>query len=290
MSLPKLLIFLAVWRRPEITEICFMGIDRLRRSGLFPIEALAVISEDSMIPLCKKYSIDFCMYKNLPLGEKKNYGLSVAMGKSGWDYLLEIGSDDVLKNEILELYKPLTEQGIDFFGIKHFYYLNSETGECRRLQSDTTYGAARCISRKAIECAAYGVDIVAHENLICPGRTTAKGHTGFFKIDAAKENEKLGRLKIISEPKYRLWRDDLTQGLDNNSTHFLMTNGIGHRAVKSDKALGIDIKSKQNIWPYNKHIGVPADLNEVLEGLSENEKSALFNLMKKQSIERQVIV
>lgn len=246
-----------------------------------------------MIPLCKKYDIDFCFYKNQPLGEKKNYGLSVAMEKSGWDYLIEIGSDDVLKTEILEAYKPLIDNSVDFFGIKNFYYLDSETGECRRLQSDTTYGAARCMSRKAIESAAYGVDILANEDLICPGRSTAKGQIGFFKIDVAKENEKLRRLEIISGPKYRLWRDDLNHGLDNNSTHFLMTNGIGHRTVKTEKALGIDIKSKVNLWAYNRHIGVPAELNEVLEGLSDVEKSALFALMKKEksnAVEREVII
>ena len=77
----RLMIFLAVWKRPEITEICFMGINRLRKSGLFPIEAMAVISEESMKPLCKKYGIDYVMYKNEPLGEKKNYGLREAMKK-----------------------------------------------------------------------------------------------------------------------------------------------------------------------------------------------------------------
>lgn len=270
-----------------------MGIDRLRRSGLFPIEALAVISEESIIPLCRKYGIDFCSYKNQPLGEKKNYGLSVAMGKPGWDYLIEIGSDDVLKTEILELYKPFINQGAEFFGIKHFYYVNSENGECRRLQSETTYGAARCIKREAIQRAAYGVDILAKDDIICPGRSTARGQTGFFKVDVAEENQRLGRLEIISEPKYKLWRDDLTRALDNHSTHFLMTNGIGHRTVKSEKALGIDIKSDENLWPYNKNIGVPAELNEVLEGLSDEEKSALFALMKRKNserVEREVIL
>src|SRR6478752_4031551 len=100
MQRHRLLVFLAVWKRPEITEICFMGIDRLRKTGLFPIEAFAVISEESMIPLCEKYNIDYCFYKNEPLGEKKNFGLTEAYKKE-WDYLVEIGSDDLLKNEYL---------------------------------------------------------------------------------------------------------------------------------------------------------------------------------------------
>ena len=146
----KLLIFLAVWKRPEITEICFMGINRLRKSGLFPIQALAVISEISMIPLCKKYDIDYVMYKNEPLGEKKNFGVKAALTKD-WDYLIEIGSDDLLKNELLQLYAP-------HFGHKHllgcsdFAYVNSEDLECRRIRTKTVpYGIGRAISREAIK-------------------------------------------------------------------------------------------------------------------------------------------
>src|SRR5688572_7778218 len=127
----KLLIFLAVWKRPEITEICFMGINRLRKSGLFPIEAFAVISEESMIPLCEKYDVQYCFYKNQPLGEKKNYGLSQAM-KKDFDYLIEIGSDDLLKTELLEAYAPYFGHK-HFIGLSSFYYLNSEDFECRKI-------------------------------------------------------------------------------------------------------------------------------------------------------------
>ena len=86
MRRPKLLLFLAVWQRPVITEICFMGLERLRKN--FNVDAFAVISEDSMKPLCKKYSIDYCMHENLPLGSKKNYGLTQAM-KKDFDFLVD---------------------------------------------------------------------------------------------------------------------------------------------------------------------------------------------------------
>ena len=145
--MPKLLIYLAVWRRPEITEICFMGIDRLRKSGLAPIDALAVISESSMIDLCNKYRIDYVMHKNYPLGEKKNAGLRRALEK-GFDYLVDIGSDDLLKNEYLTLY-PWTD---DVYGLRDFVMLNSEDGECRRVNERVArYGVGRAISRRAVE-------------------------------------------------------------------------------------------------------------------------------------------
>jgi hypothetical protein len=276
----KILIFLAVWRRPEITEICFMGIDRLRKAGSFEIDTLAVISEKSMIPLCKKYDIDFVEHKNEPLGEKKNVGLNYAMLKS-WDYLIEIGSDDLLKTEILECYRPFFERGDEFFGIKDFIFLNSEDGKCRRLKSDTIYGAGRCMSRKLIERLCYGVDVIAKEGIMAPGRTTAAGQKGFFPVADAMQMQKLGRLEIVSKPRYRLWKDDLMRGLDNSSTHFLHKQFVPHRKVETENALGIDIKSSENIWGFTPDIGEEHDLAETMIGLSEDEKIALLNLIKK---------
>ncbi len=125
-----------------------MGIDRLRKTGLFPIEAFAVISEESMIPLCEKYDIDYCFYKNEPLGEKKNFGLSEAY-KKDFDYLIEIGSDDLLKNEYLEeISKHLGSH--DIMTINNFAYLNSEDGECRIYKSKTRFGIGRVISKSLL--------------------------------------------------------------------------------------------------------------------------------------------
>lgn len=148
-SRTKILVFLAVWRRPQITELCFRGIQRLKTHPDFDINTLAVISEESAIPLCEKYGVNWVMYKNDPLGEKKNFGLKKAK-EFDFDYLLEIGSDDLILNELLDDYKQYIGKH-EFFGIKDAAYINSEGGECRRLISRSTYGAGRMISRSALE-------------------------------------------------------------------------------------------------------------------------------------------
>lgn len=288
----KVLIFLAVWRRPEITEICFQGIDRLRKSGLLQIDTLAVISEKSMIPLCKKYGIDFVMHKNEPLGEKKNVGLNYAMLKS-WDYLLEIGSDDVMKNDILEAYTPYMESGTPVFGIHDFFYINSGDGQCRRYTTKSTYGAGRCISRATIEAVCYGVDCTVHEAIIGGSYVFGEGQTGFLPYADALENEKLGRVTITGQPRYRLWSDDIMKGLDNNSGARLYRNFIPYKSVPTEKALLIDIKSEENIWAFNPDLGEEASLEDVLEGLSDAEKIKVTALIKKNQqhkVERAVCV
>lgn len=125
-----------------------MGITRLRESGLFPIEALAVISEESMIPLCEKYDIKYCFYKNLPLGEKLNYGLSVAL-KMEWDNIICIGSDDLLKNDLLSTYAPFLDKNL--IALDSILFLNSETGGCRFVKTNSRFGAGRCFNRRVFD-------------------------------------------------------------------------------------------------------------------------------------------
>lgn len=239
----RILIFLAVWKRPEITEICFMGIDRLRKSGLFHIEALAVISEDSMIELCNRYGIKWVFYKNEPLGEKKNFGLSEAL-KLEWDYLLEIGSDDLLKTEILEVYKKPIEDGMEFFGIKDVCYINSEDGNCRRYyrpQDTTAWGAGRMFKRS-----------------------------------------------VFDKTGSKIWPDEINRSMDNSSTKFMFTKGVFHKNIPVERPLVVDVKSDTNIWPFNPDVGEAYNLEEAMEGLSEQEKTALINKMKKRHVETQV--
>lgn len=148
----KLLIYTAVWKRPEITEICFMGIKRLQKVSGFDISALAVISEVDMIPLCEKYGIEWCMTANNPLGAKKNYGLSQSKDKD-FDFLIEIGSDDLILDDLLYDYRKFKKY--DFFGVCDAAYINAENLECRRLQTEAVYGAGRAISKNLLEKMGY---------------------------------------------------------------------------------------------------------------------------------------
>lgn len=145
----KLMVYLAVWRRPEITELCLIGIQRMRQHPAYEI-MFAVISESEMIPLMEKYDIKWAKYENLPVGKKKNYGLSV-LSVYDFDYLMEIGSDDLVTNYLLDQYLDYFGK-YDFFGISDAAYIESESGLCHRFISyKSTYGAGRVMSRKLLE-------------------------------------------------------------------------------------------------------------------------------------------
>lgn len=143
----KILVFVPVWKRPEITEICFMGINRLQKVPGFQIKGFTVISEESMITLCEKYGIEWCITKNHPLGAKKNYGVKQAL-RHEFDYLIEIGSDDLLKDDVLRAYK----WDSPVLGLMDFALINTETGSCKAVNTNIPkYGAGRAIKRFVCE-------------------------------------------------------------------------------------------------------------------------------------------
>lgn len=145
----KILIYLALWKRPQITELCFKGINRLRQHPDFDIQVLAVASEPEMIPLCEKYNVLVVTHENLPLSKKKNFGLQTAKSFD-FDYLMEIGSDTLVLTELLDQYKECI--GVHhFFGIGDAAFIDSETQSCRRVGGASTYGGGRMISRTALE-------------------------------------------------------------------------------------------------------------------------------------------
>lgn len=144
----RLLVFFAVWKRPQITEICFLGLERLKKVKGFEIIPFAVISEPEMIPLCKKYGVAWTMHDNLPLGAKKNHGLKQVKGIE-FDYLMEIGSDTLILDELLGHYKGID---LDFFGVSDVAFIDTETGACRRwISKQTMFGAGRMIKRSVLE-------------------------------------------------------------------------------------------------------------------------------------------
>lgn len=208
-----------------------MGLDRLRKN--FGTKAFAVISEDSMKPLCKKYRVDYCIHENEPLGLKKNFGLQVALKRHSFDYIIEIGSDDLLKNEIMEVYP----WEFSFMGLKSFIQMNSVDGACRKWSlKDGGFGVGRAIRRDVLESL------------------------------------------INEEGRLQLWSDNYNKRLDGVSVMRMGMIGAGQRSFESLEPVAIDVKSDQNIWPFDSKSGEPYDFAKAISGLSYQEVCAIKSL------------
>lgn len=226
----KLLIYLAVWRRPKITELCFIGINRLKKHPSYDISALAVVSERSMIQLCEKYGIKWVMAENQPLGRKKNAGLKAAQAYD-FDYLMEIGSDDLITNDLLTQYTEYI-YSMDFFGISDAAYIESSSGYCRRLTtSNSTYGAGRMISRKVLEAMNWkiwddglsrGLDNNSVRNIQLKGFK-------FYKVPPMQEP---GVIDIKSDEN--LWKFNYFLGAEYSIQHILPLLSESEQIILSD--------------------------------------------------------
>ena len=262
MILPKLQILIPVWKRPAITEICFKGLNRLRlhRDN---IDVLVVISEVEYKSRCKRYDIPYTFFKNEPLGAKKNYGLEMAL-KQDWDYLIELNSDDVIKNELLDIYDTISD---DYLALRNFCFMDSRTLELRQIESNTPFGIGRRYSRKAVE-ACKVTKVKVKKSCISASGALIAGSEKDIKPYIAKDLEGVGYVEIISEG-IKLWNDEGSAGMDNFSNIRLNDFGFKCRQIFTDEPLAVDIKSDVNIWKFNPEAGVEYDLNEFKKGLPE---------------------
>lgn len=280
----RIVFFLACWRRPEITELCFVGLQRLAKHDpvRFDVRSFAVISEESMIPLCKKYGIDFLMHDNEPVGAKKNAGLNEVLNKYEFDYLIELGSDDLIFNGLLDYYEPLMKAGEDFFASKNIAFVDGIGGGARLWQYDPNLvqGLGRCLSRRLLDSMRGKVLVKAYESILSDDNLIASGTTGFLDKDQADIFARLGWAEIIPGGETFLW-SNINRGLDNDSTDRIMRKGYTFKLVETPEPFMVDIKSQENIWGYNPELGEAYDLDKFLAKLSKVERQMFFATQKK---------
>lgn len=142
----KILFVTQLWKRPEVTRLCFESLRKIPNTDI-----LAVISEDSMVPLCEEYSVKWTYCENLPLGHKHNHALTESL-KHEWDYMINVGSDDIVSPKILDAYKPFFKNKIPFFGLSKMHFFGNGKLIRHHYEANySVYGAGRAISRKMLE-------------------------------------------------------------------------------------------------------------------------------------------
>lgn len=150
----KIRILTALWQRPGITRICFEGIKRLQQHPDFEIQATATASENGLFaPLCEEYGIEYVHCNNKPLGLKWHTGLQACM-KHDFDFLMLLGSDDLISSSLLDIYKPLCKEYF-VFGVEDLYLYSVERKKTVYYPGyekiKMSIGAGRMIHREVIE-------------------------------------------------------------------------------------------------------------------------------------------
>ncbi|MBL4654124.1 MAG: hypothetical protein JKY53_14865 [Flavobacteriales bacterium] len=256
----KILVYIAIWKRPEVTRICFEGVKRLIKNSNHQINCYCVVSEDWAEVMCEEFGFEYKRVKNEPLGHKMNRGLYGAM-KYKWDYIMTLGSDDLISDELLKIYEPYMNKGIGLIGIDKVYFADLKNKKTKLVDYDLQIvGAGRLISREAIKDTATRVRVT-----VLQGCSTIINSYYLGQITYMPQAEvyRLGAIVSPSqEKKFELWDGELMCTLDNNSNNRLIMNHVSNKCIEvGEVPLIVDIKTDENLWDYDSLDGTNKDFN-----------------------------
>lgn len=153
----KICALVTAWRRPEIVKVFLDRFEKVK-PDYAEVSMIPVLSpEDPSFKTLKHFfkDYDYLVFKNLPLGEKRNAGLKYALQKD-WDFLLDMGSDNFFTPLFWDLYRDKFH--LDFFGLQNLYIYDIYHNKAIFLRNYSTiggepisYGAGRMYSREVCE-------------------------------------------------------------------------------------------------------------------------------------------
>ena len=143
-----IMILLPIWKREKITDICLSNLKRLQ--GKYKFDVLCVVSEQWAKVKAFEYGFKYIEDDNFPVGNKMNTGIEEAL-RFDWDYLMNLGSDDIIDERLFELYKPYIEEKRQCFGVTKVTFVNSKNKDVKRYDYKHLIGAGRMIRRDIVE-------------------------------------------------------------------------------------------------------------------------------------------
>lgn len=209
----KLGVLTCMWKRPEVFEIFATGLNRLKDN--FNVITLSVGSEGKeSMALCAKYGINYISFYNKPLGSKFNTGMR-AMQQFNPDYVMILGSDDLISNAAMKRVLELCAKGHDVVGFTDVWFY----------------------------------DLIQKNLHYWPGY----GHRG-DKADASRAGEAIGLGRtlsraILNKMNWQPWKPDVNVGLDWWMTQKLKGLKVIPKTInlKNEGLFAVDLKGKLNI-------------------------------------------
>ncbi len=144
----KILILLPIWKREKITQICLENLRELKKE--IDLNVLCIVSESWAKIAAFTYGFKYVSAPNECLGTKMNIGVREAM-KYKFDYLMNLGSDDIITSSLFKLYEPYFDDNLKMFGCTRLTFIDSEEKVAKTFDYKVLIGAGRCIRRDLIE-------------------------------------------------------------------------------------------------------------------------------------------
>ena len=219
MTKKKVIVLTCTWQRVNITNIFVKSLlstqDKLKNKIEFT--NIIIDSEESNLVVFKDNpKFKYYNQPNLPVSNKWNYGVSLCKDLD-FDYILMMGSDDIIDDYVLLKYYEYMVGGFDYIGILDYYVFNSKDNRFYYWGGYTkksgrfgeTLGLGRCLSKN-----------------------------------------------LVKQLDFKLWKEDINKGLDGTmESKINKLSNIKKINFKSNEiGIACDIKSDVNITNINRFI------------------------------------
>lgn len=217
----RLAIATAIWQRPEVFRIFAANtIKLISESKAHEFKVFCVGSEGEVSEsLAKDYGFAYIEHPNKPLWAKWN---AVVKACESWqpDYVLMMGSDDVMDAKLLNNYRRHMNRRVDFIGCLDWYFYDLRSGAA------IYWGGYKEISRR--------------------GKTVGAGR--MLSSD------------LLTRLNWQPWQQPKDgEGMDGTMMRRLEGIPYTKAAIRMGDGTGVDIKSDTNIttfamWPNSRPI------------------------------------
>lgn len=210
----SVVIITAMWRRPEVFRMFAVGVTNLIEKTDTKINVVVSGSEGKISRnLAESYGFLYTEFPNRPISAKHNTALHIAR-EINPDYVLCLGSDDILSQELFILYEQHMHTGIDFIGLKDFYFYD-------------------IISRKASYWGGY-TDRKRYGETCGAGRMISR--------------------RLLNQCGWVLWNNNINKGLDGSMSANLRGKNFTSAIIslKDNRVFAVGIKSRTNVTSFKK--------------------------------------
>jgi hypothetical protein len=154
----KVGIVSAVWGREFIFQLFAKGITHLIKSiPEIDFEVIIAGSEkERSKKMVENWGFKYIEMPNEPLASKHN-ATTLLAGKLNCDYVLCLGSDDIIHPDLMKSYIKYMKKGFDYIGVLDFYFYDTITKKCSywggymdERRKNHTCGAGRLISKRLL--------------------------------------------------------------------------------------------------------------------------------------------
>jgi len=230
-------IVTAFWQRPVVSMLYWQGITRLRKTAAKAGHQLSVVScisaEDvDNTMLARIYQASCIVHApNQPLAAKLNVAVKGARVLNP-DYVMNLGSDDLISDGLFLGMVQAMEAGIPHAGITDIYFWDMLSGRA-------TYWSGYQVGYRV-------------------GRSV--GVARFYSRC------------VLETLDWMVWPEsERSRGMDGISDERLIGHGIPLLAqpMRDWKGVAVDVKSWTNIWPFYKYDREPVDAAILVDDLPE---------------------